>query len=45
MESMKKKASDVTSSLGIFIIEINTISKNNQWVLDIGSGSHICFDM
>ena len=42
---MKKKASDTTSPSGIFVIEINTVSQNNQWVLDTGCGSHICIDM
>ena len=42
---MKKKALGAASPLGIFVIEINTISRNNQWILDTGCGSHICIDM
>ena len=42
---MKKMESDATSPSGIFLIEINTVSQNNQWVLDTGCGSHICIDM
>ena len=42
---MKKKISDVVSPSGIFIIEINTISQNNQWILDTDYGSHLCINM
>ena len=45
MEFVKKKASDAASPSGIFVIEINTISQNNQWVLDTDRGSYICIDM
>ena len=27
---------------GKFVIEVNTISNNNQWVLDTSCSSHIC---
>ena len=37
---MKKKGSATTSS-GIYVIEIN-LSTYDSWVLDTGSGSHIC---
>ena len=39
---LKKKASDAPSTLGMFVIEVNIVSHNNQWVLDTGCGSHIC---
>ena len=29
----------------MFIIEVNTVSNNNQWVLDTRCDSHICTDM
>ena len=45
MEFMKKKASNDTSPSSIFVIEINTISQNNKWVLVIDYGLHICIDM
>ena len=45
MESKKKVAYDAPSSSGIFVNEINTISRGNIWVLDTGCGSHICNDM
>ena len=35
-----KKASDASSTSGMFLIEVNTVSNNNQWVLDTGCGSH-----
>ena len=40
--SLKKKASNAPSTSCLFIIEVNTISHNNQWVLDTKCGSHIC---
>ena len=40
--SLKKKASDAPSSSSMFVIEVNTISHNNQWVLDTDYRSHIC---
>ena len=45
MESKKKVAYDAPSSSGIYVIEANTISHDNLWVLDVGCGSHICNDM
>ena len=45
MESKKKVAYDAPSSSGIYVIEINTVSRENLWVLDTGCGSHICNDM
>ena len=38
-------AYDVPSTLGIHVIEVNTVSRDNLWVRDIGCGSHICIDM
>ena len=43
--SLKKKALDAPSTSGMFIIEVNTVSNYNQWVLDSSCGSHICADM
>ena len=40
--SLKKKASNASFTLGMFFSEVNTISHNNQWVLDTSCGSHIC---
>ena len=37
----KKKKTDETSSLGIYVIQIN-FSPFSSWVLDTGCGSHIC---
>ena len=37
----KAKHGDASAS-GIFMIEINTASSMNTWVLDTGCGSHIC---
>ena len=46
LEYMKKKeAFDAASSSSLFVIEINTVSQNNQWVLDTNCGTHICIDM
>ena len=45
MGSFKKKASDAPSTSCMFVIEVNTVSNNNQWVLDTGCGSHICTNM
>ena len=42
LESKKKVACDAQTSSGIYVIEVNTISHGNLWVLDIGYGSHIC---
>ena len=42
LRSLKKKASDAPSTLGMFVIEVNTVSHNNQWVLYTGCGFHIC---
>ena len=41
LESMEKKTSDVVSPSGIFVIEINSVSQNHQWVLDTSCGSLI----
>ena len=40
--SLKKKALDTPSTSGMFVIKVITLFDNNQWVLDIGCGSHIC---
>ena len=40
MEDLKKK-DDGASSSGIHVIEVN-LSTSDSWVLDTGSGSHIC---
>ena len=40
MDDLKKKGS-ITISLGIHIIEVN-LSTSDSWLLDTGSGSHIC---
>ena len=45
LESKNKVACDAPSSSGIYVIEVNTISYGNLWVLDTGCGSHICTDM
>ena len=45
MESKKKVACDAPPSSGIYVIEVNTVSYGNLWVLDTGCGSHICTDM
>ena len=42
IESKNKVAYDAPSSSGIYVIEVNTISHDNIWVLDTGCGSHIC---
>ena len=38
-------AYDAPSSSCIYVVEVNTVSHDNLWVLDIGCGSHICNDM
>ena len=45
MDSKKKVACDAPTPLGIYVIEVNTVSYGNFWVLDTGCGSHICTDM
>ena len=45
MESKKKVAYDAPSSSGVYVIEVNTVSHDNLWVLDSACGSHICNDM
>ena len=45
MESKKKVACDAPTPSGIYVIEVNTVSYGNLWVLDTGCGSHICTDM
>ena len=42
MESKMKVAFDAPSSSGIYVIEVNTVSRDNLWVLDTDCGSHIC---
>ena len=44
-ESKKKVACDASSSSGIYVIEVNNVSCDNHWVLDIDCGSHICNDV
>ena len=41
LEDLKKKKSRQTTTLGIYVIEIN-LSTSTLWVLDTGCGSHIC---
>ena len=41
----RKVACDAPTPLGIYVIEVNTVSYGNLWVLDTGCGSHICIDM
>ena len=38
-------ACDAPSSLGIYVIEVNTISRDDLWVLSTGCISHICNDV
>ena len=38
-------ACDAPSSLGIYVITVNTVSPNNTWVYDTGCGSYIWIDM
>ena len=45
MESKRKVACDALTPSGIYVIEVNTVSYGNLWVLDTGCGSHICTDM
>ena len=40
--SLKKRALDAPSTLGMFVIEVNIVSNSNQWVLDTSCGSYIC---
>ena len=40
LDDLKKKGS-ATTSLSIHVIKVN-LSTSDSWVLDIGSGSHIC---
>ena len=46
LESKKKKHEDALTS-GIYVIEINTSTTNDNctWVLDTGCGSHLVFSM
>ena len=44
-ESKKQVACDALTPSGIYVIEVNTISYGNLWVLDTGCGSHICTGM
>ena len=41
LDDLKKKKGSGTTFSGIHIIEIN-LSTSDSWVLDTGSGSHIC---
>ena len=34
--SLKKKASNAPSTLGMFVIEVNNICNDNQWALNTG---------
>ncbi|KAJ8761575.1 hypothetical protein K2173_004351 [Erythroxylum novogranatense] len=46
LESLKqKKASDASTTSGMYVIEVNTVSDHNIWVFDTSCGSHICNDM
>ena len=45
LESKKKLACGAPLSLGIYVIEVNIVSRDNLWVLDIDCGSHLCNDM
>ena len=45
MESKKKVACDAPSSLGIYVIKVNTVSPSNIWVYDTNCGSYIWIDM
>ena len=45
LEGKKKKSSQTTvSASGIYVIELN-LSTSNSWVLDTGSGCHICINV
>ena len=41
---MKKNKGSQTSTLGIFVIEVN-LSTSTSWILDTGCGSHICLNV
>ena len=45
MESKRKVECDAPAPSSIYVIEVNTVSYGNLWVLDTGCGSHICTDM
>ena len=45
LESKKKVACDAPLSLGIYVIEVNIVSRDNLWLLDTDCGLHICNDM
>ena len=45
LEWKNKVACDALSSSGIYVIEVDTVSYGNLWVLDTGCGSHICTGM
>ena len=45
LESKKKEACDASTSSGIYVIEVNTVSHGNHWVLDTSCGLHIFNDM
>ena len=45
MEWKKNVSYDASSPSGIYVVDVNTISHDNIWVLDTGCGSHICNDM
>ena len=42
LESLKKKASDAPFTSSMFVIEVNNVSNNIQWVFDTNCGSHFC---
>ena len=44
LESKKKVACDTPSSLGIYVIKVNTVSSNYKWVYDNSCGSYIWID-
>ena len=44
LEDLKKKKGSETTSLGIYVIEVN-LSTFVSWVLDISCGSHICVNV
>ena len=45
MESRKEVAYDASSTSGIYVIKVNTVSLDNIWVYDTYCGSYIWIDM
>ena len=41
MDDLKKNKGSAIISSGIHVIEVN-LSTSDSWILDTGSGSHIC---